>query len=423
MILRPTATAWPELAAPRFMAALCLCCGLLLAMDVSNAAARQNTASQATRLAIENTQQDNNAAATIDSYQRVIAQLTAAQGMANPALFEPLTGLGAAYLKAGAPAQAIQVFEQAIQISRLELGLHSLKQLPLIDQLTAAYVALNLWDKANKQQLYAYFLQLRTQGDNVPASLPAMNKLAAWSVRAKRFPAAKALYLKMLRIIETHRGKQHLDLVPPLLGLTAFYLAYRDELVASIDVSASALFAAKLQTNHTILTGVKPVDWFRGKRALNRVLQLYKQNPEATALDVALTEARLGDWYMLFDRPMVAYIHYKNAIALLQAQPEYASNLEHLFSAPTLLHFPKSAIRLKPPITENSCWQRECSVEFSYTVDSKGLARYFTVTSAKPSASLNVDTKKAVNLIRYRPAFQDGKAITTAAVRYRYVHK
>lgn len=421
MILRPTEIAWPELTAPRFMATLCLCCGLLLAMGASNAATRP--AAPVMRLAIDDAQQGDNIAATIDSYQNVVGQLTTAQGMANPALFEPLTGLGAAYLKVGAPELAIQAFEQAIQISRLELGLHSLKQLPLIDQLTEAYVALGLWDKADKQQRYAYFLQLQAQGGDMLATLPAMDKLAAWSVRAKRFAAAKALYLKMLRIIETHRGKQHLELVPPLLSITALYLAYRNELVASTGAPAAALLASSLQTTAVTLTGVKQVDWFRGKRALSRVLHLYEQDPEATALDVAITEARLGDWHILFDRPTAAYIHYKNAIALLQAQPEYESNLKSLFAKPTLLHFPKSAIRLKSSVTENPCRAKECVIEFSYTVNRKGLASYLRVTAAEPSTSLNVNTKKAVNLIRYRPAFQDGEATTTAAVRYRYVHQ
>ena len=73
----------------------------------------------------------------VDAKDRIAEEIVAAEeqgGPRSPALIEPLTELGALYEAEGQHALATAALEQARQIVRINYGLHTLEQVPLMQQ-------------------------------------------------------------------------------------------------------------------------------------------------------------------------------------------------------------------------------------------------------------------------------------------------
>lgn len=365
----------------------------------------------------------------ISQYQHKIAELTLAQNKAYPGLIEPLVGLGLAYLHSDAPASSIPLFEQAIQISRLQNGLHSDQQLPIVENLTEAYAALQDWSEVYKRQRYLFFLQLRRNKQNTEAIVDAMHHLAEWSIKAGKLEAAQAAYVKMIKLIERRLGAQHPSLVRALTGLSSTYIEQRNELLLSLDFRGSIFSGQPLGfilEQYAIFAhqqGAKVVLWSRGEQALRHAVALNQINPETSALSTAQSHIKLGDWHILFDQTAQAIRQYNQAIALM-GTPAYQDDLADLFGEPTLLYFPSLKLSKRQAFKDKKEQQEHSGfIEFFYNVDYKGQLQELEVISAEPVMPSSLEIKKIALLARYRPALQPGATTQTAKITYRYDYR
>jgi hypothetical protein len=79
------------------------------------------------------------------SYQFYITDLENRFGPYAPGLAEQLLGLGASYQNRGLHEQAIEVFKRGVHVSRVNNGLQSAEQIPLLQRMISSPVALGLF--------------------------------------------------------------------------------------------------------------------------------------------------------------------------------------------------------------------------------------------------------------------------------------
>ncbi|MCR9187083.1 MAG: hypothetical protein NXH81_16905 [Halieaceae bacterium] len=87
-----------------------------------------------------------------------LQELEAVQGPYAPGLAEPLAELGRSLSQAGDPGAALRSFNRALHVMRVNEGLYSENQLPLIKELLAAHRSLGDWRALDARYDYYYRL-------------------------------------------------------------------------------------------------------------------------------------------------------------------------------------------------------------------------------------------------------------------------
>ncbi len=118
----------------------------------------------------------------IDHYQTSIDQILAQSGPFSIPLREQYESLGLALQKAGEHERAVTAFESALHIDRVNNGLFTPQQIPLVRNIIASYVARANWQEAARRHEYLYLVQKRNYAPNSSNLLAAQEELADWNV-------------------------------------------------------------------------------------------------------------------------------------------------------------------------------------------------------------------------------------------------
>src|SRR5690606_1720281 len=104
-------------------------------------------------------------ASSITRYERSVARFELAGGPYETRLSEELLALGSLYQRAGEHEKALGIFERASHINRVNGGLFSLEQIPIIEKTIETYLARGDLVSADAQQEYLFYLQRKNYGD------------------------------------------------------------------------------------------------------------------------------------------------------------------------------------------------------------------------------------------------------------------
>ena len=86
------------------------------------------------------------------SYQFYITDLESRYGPYAPGLSEQLLGLGSVYQKQGLHEEAAAVFKRGVHVARINDGLYSSSQIPLLQGLIQSLVAMGEYEGADERQ-------------------------------------------------------------------------------------------------------------------------------------------------------------------------------------------------------------------------------------------------------------------------------
>ena len=85
---------------------------------------------------------------TLQAYETSVQDIEAAGGAWDPALIEELSAQGSLQQQLGDYAAAVETFDRAMHINRISGGLHTINQIPIVEELIESYMALEDWDSA-----------------------------------------------------------------------------------------------------------------------------------------------------------------------------------------------------------------------------------------------------------------------------------
>lgn len=135
-------------------------------------------------------------------FREQLVEMERDQGPYAAGLYEPLSSLGQAYLQQGAHQQAAAMYRRALHVVRINEGLYSRRQVPLLRGLLAAYRASLDWDALDDR--YDYYLRLSGAGQPpfTDVRLAVIDEFLRWQREALRLglPGEKRRLLATLEM-------------------------------------------------------------------------------------------------------------------------------------------------------------------------------------------------------------------------------
>ena len=361
------------------------------------------------------------------SYQFYITDLESRRGPYADGLSEQLLGLGSAYQNQGLHQEAIKTFKRGVHVARINGGLYSAEQIPLLQRLISSLVAAGDYDKADERQYYLYRVQKNVYGQASQKMSVAMLERAAWEKQAyylalgdvsfTRLLTMWELYSAVLRNIAREEGSQSTSLLQPLTGL--LQTQYMISSYSGESQAGSATDARFVEENRFSMVRVS--NYKQGQAVIRAMREVYDYNEDDQSPLPAETLVRLGDWHQWHrkkDSALAAYQHAWDEMAALENGEQL---LISYFGVPSLLPDMPGANRdLAAPAVIRGY------AEVSYDISSRGRVKNLDLLTLEPVDE--ADDREPVQLLRrikrkqYRPRFEDRKPVATEAITKRYAY-
>lgn len=319
--------------------------------------------------------QDEIDTAAVQRVQQLRASLLELESPGNTwraELGETLLDLGRALQAANDHEGALEQFERAVHISRINHGLFSLQQLPAIMLQVQSHLAMDQWDSADGLRQYAFYVQSRTYQDNDPGLIPALVDYAQWNMDAfadrrgeipsTRLLDAYQLYSVAVALMDRHEMQLEFP-KEEYLRQQAFisWLMHRTNVLARSD----AVFSAERRIDDAWADGLtgqltrgRNNAFARGEEALQKIIAIRAEHvaqadPGSAVHDELVRQQAeavldLADWHLLFDRRQAARGTYREAWDLVA---EHDALAEGVFDRVVLL--PSFEPRLGPTEIQN----------------------------------------------------------------------
>lgn len=307
-------------------------------------------------------------------------------------LINPLIGLGATYNDAGLHALGLGAYQRALRVNHVNEGFYNFAQIPARDGLTASYLGLEDLEKAEFQQTVQVSIYEHEYGEDNPAILPAMYKVADWYHRTGQFENEHSIYVAALRMVKQSGGKTDPLLIDTYRRYAALYR--RQEL---------------------------PDEAFRMQK---KAIEINEMQPEPNVTLRGDLLVELGDMYITFAYSRRAVDSYSEAWQIFAADPElYGERLERYFSKPQSVR--RMAI---PAIYPRSSAGRDSVndpdifgdgiVMARYTVTDRGRVEDVEIIESDPPDLLDDKVAAALRRSYFRPEFQDGLPVSRPGMTY-----
>ncbi len=357
----------------------------------------------------------------VGNYQTAIEDIEADGGAFDQRLSETLFGLGKAYHEAGFQPEALQIYKRSMHVNRVNDGLYSLTQEPMLRGIIGIHHQQENWPEATISYNRLYGLYVKSYGKDDPRVLPILDEMNDWHINAYKSRekdgishlfSSHALSNSAVDLVTKNFGPTDLKLVDHLKSLVAtyYYLALHqnDYKQPESGITFGESPVSQQQSREEMIM-VRSYD--SGKKAYERIIRVLHNNPDATPHDRAVAYAELGDWFLLFGKRESSLNAYRNSLALLGSEPESAAMREKLFGSPKLLP-------TFPNIYEADEVDKTGYVRVKFKVTAQGTPRNINILEVVPEdkASLGYRAKRSVRSFRFRPKFVDDSPVASELV-------
>ncbi len=412
-------------------------------------------------------------AAAAAQAEQLIDALQRATTRYDPALSRPLALLGDARLGLGDAPGALEAYDRALHIARINHGLFDPGQVDIVYREAVVHAAMGDAATADARHEYAYNVLVRAYGHNHPDLVPGIFARAEWFRASHNIFFARNLYQRAAKIGLREFPAGDARTIRALRGVAA---TFRDERFPPARVrERPGNAAARRSGGNTPHGQISLNDFSPGEQALIDVINQLQARADATEAEIALAMLELADWYLLFDKHSRAVPLYRRVWQLFEAgaphwleaqRPERgvrsveggASKLEsaatvveagadglggrangfesvakgsqrgaawraETLGAPAPLYLP-----LPPPPTRPKGGASDTAeqgiVELAITVTERGRVVDIETLRSEPEGLMDHRVRRATRSARYRPMLTDGGPVRTEGVRieYRFAH-
>ncbi len=278
----------------------------------------------------------------IGSYEQALEELEYEGGAWSQDVAQELETLGGLLLQQGEYEQAVTVFDRAVHINRVNHGLFSPQQVPLVQRVVEGHVALGQWKEADEQQQYAFYVQTKAYGANDPRMIPVFEDMARWNLTSFYRGVDEDPTLRLLQTFLLYRAAA--DTVANHFGpRDPRYLSLLKKTADASDMMTRFALpgtGVSTPTNSNIRMvsefagrSTRPQGGGGGEVALARIVDFYaderRPDTQETRIMLARARAELADWYLQRDRRQAALRLYEEAWqALVESDgPELAQEV------------------------------------------------------------------------------------------------
>ncbi|UTA46644.1 tetratricopeptide repeat protein [Simiduia sp. 21SJ11W-1] len=366
---------------------------------------------------------------TARAYLNAIEDIEAEYGAYDVQLSQHLSGLGRQLQSVGEHDEAIDLFKRAMHIQRINYGLYDMGQAPILEDLIESQIAIGEWEDANDRYQYLYWLHRRNYGTDDPRMLPIINKLSNWHLNAYALNVSNGVFYHLINahnlykvavdIVSNAYGQNDLRMIEPLRGLTAssyFLATYKVSNQNRMSMSNGSKPAS--EEDHAKLEQYIINSYNSGRAAINRMVDIYSNNPDAPPASEVNAQVALGDWHLLFGKWHSAMEVYQDSYQKLLDQNADPALIAGLFGKPKPLpDLPLIDIKL------NSDINTEHYVLAKFNVNAYGRASKIEIVDAHPADDDRNKSRvrRTLKQTKFRPRIENGEAVATKDVTHRYL--
>ena len=334
----------------------------------------------------------------------------------DPELIEPLTLLGDAFVGKGENAAALDHYQRATHLSRVNYGLNSAIQVPIVYREANVFKAMQNFEEANDREEYAYHVLSRAHGSYDAEMLPGVYHLADWYAQTNNLFSARTMFEHALNIL-TATGQADSEIaIPAYRGIATSYRLERFPPYYVSGNSDSAAMRSQFEPEYADTVSIN--NFPAGEHALQRIIAIYRGNPEQYSLHIQIEAILdLADWYLLWEKYTRAHPLYAHAYTMINEIE--GVDAAAVFAAPKLLHFPAPQTPKMPPPHLRGEAQKGI-VEVTFSVSQNGHVRELSTVISEPEGMMDFRVRKSLRQSRYRPPIIEGIPSAHAEHRYQY---
>jgi tetratricopeptide (TPR) repeat protein len=378
----------------------------------------------------------------IDLFHRQISQLESEEGVYGSTLTEKLGSLGIAYQYADEHNKAIEMFKRAIHLNRVNDGLYTTGQVPLLQRLIASHIKLGQWDKVSDKYNYLYWLNTQNYGKEDPRILPTLTQMSKWHLRAygmqfgkdrqavtNHLITAHTYIERSIDLLDQHQQTNNTEqrLIKELNGLTLTnYLFATFPRSAPIRAHTGSALDPEVSHSAMVVDHYISRSFRSGKKALNRVIDIYSNSESAPPWAVAKAKVKMADWLFIFNKRSAAFALYQEAYNLMTEHESSLSALKATFDQPVAL--PNLDLLDSGQYAESDKSFTDKSVNYvlaSFDVTPQGNASNIEIIDSKPlnNISARSQVKRSLRITKFRPRFVGGEPILTEKMKLRVLSR
>ncbi len=357
-------------------------------------------------------------------FRTAIAQLEKSHGAYAEGLSEQLLSLGLTLQRQGRHGDALEVFKRGVHLARINHGLYSAQQLPLLQAEIASHLAMGQLSLADERQQYMYRVQVRSLDHNSMAS--ALMQQANWQYSAYRWGVGGPGFLRLMNMWDLYRlalndivnreGETSEALLPPLYGmLRAQYLIseYSGEEQSS-GFDGGDGYSGSVEYNR--FNAYRSQSYDKGRAVIQAIYDIEQQPRDRDPVAAAEALVMLGDWYLWHDQREKAYQAYADGMAELAGLDDAQLQMDRLFGQPVALPS-LQGVRPLPESTDPAT----ADILLEFDVTDRG-----RVVELERKDDNDVDTNLANRLMRmlrktpFRPRLENGEPVLTENIIWAY---
>lgn len=284
-----------------------------------------------------------------DQLRQRLSELESVLGRHDPALIEILSSLAGSSALLSLYSEASALFDRSLQIQRLNLGLFTTEQIPLIFAKMDVDARAGDWDAVNASLDYLYWLLVEkdvSEGEALTGFLSQLSEFHLRGVTEDAFGQQAHHYQQAYKI--TYQALKISEKSMDLDDRRIIDLTY--SLVKQIYLQSAAVERGD-ETAYALRAVIPRSKWVRprhiaqsryysiGSQLLNDIRRILTYRDADAAESLAMLDVYTADWHLLFNQD-IAEAAYKNAFVKLQEAGVDPSELALLFATPKILPVP-----------------------------------------------------------------------------------
>jgi tetratricopeptide (TPR) repeat protein len=375
-------------------------------------------------------------------YRDAIATLSRAQGPFALPLGEHLLGLGQLLQQQGKLDAALEAYESSRHVLRVNLGLDSLEQAPVLKAMFSAYAAKGDVENAHAMQEALFNLRLRHHGRDNPDAVSALLEWADWNVNLyllldplpgtdasmrifnrfsdPRLELAYDTYAKALQSLQEHSepGDERLVTTERKLAALNFITTQKIRETYGDTLQSYSTPPDDFDNGDNPLEVARAARFYDGSSALRRAIAHSERRPQRRNDDIAARMVELGDWYLLFDHRAAAMDIYRDALRFMRSASLPPEEVERIMSSGMPVPTPDTAYLAPVDASEFDGF-----IDVEFELSQFGMASDpHIIGSSQENRQIERELLREIRDCKFRPKFVADAPVNSEKIQLRYYY-
>ena len=351
-----------------------------------------------------------------EQLEGIIEQLESAHHRYHEDLVVPLALLGDALMVQQEYDAALDKYDLARHLARVNYGLFDARQIPIVYREADAFKKIGDLASSGQREEYAFEILRKLHGASDSRMLQPTYRLARFYLDTYNILAARVLYERAVAIHEENGNGMTTEAIHALSGIALSHKLERFPpfYVSNPDNNTFEGPRASLRSDDIQSQQVSFNNFPAGERALQKIVQIRQaQEPEDKPATLAAM-LELADWHLMFGRKRDAATLYTH---IFEEMAQAGEDADAFFADPALLYFPRPE-NPKPPAATQRDSKQTGRVKLQFDITPSGRIRRLETLESQPPKLMDFRVRRSMRSALYRPRLIAGTPVEVEAQTY-----